>query len=155
MESESYKKIYLLVIPFIRNHDIFSEIARIDVEIEEPYKHPDIGSTMISRKLYSPGDLDWFVPLNWMYRLGTADAPRTSRHQLLPLLEENTADWEIAKPPLFPQRQFWTNTVVEVGGVTMNVIEIDLTKPRQVKSLTLSTIGTDPAIGLVAVTAEK
>ncbi|MCP4313097.1 MAG: hypothetical protein GY790_17700 [Bacteroidetes bacterium] len=155
LESESYKKIYLLVIPFIRNHDVFSEIARIDVEINEAKKNPAIGKTVISRTLYSPGDLDWFVPLNWMYRLGTGDAPRADRHQLLPLLEENCADWEIAKPPLFPQRQFWTNTVVEVGGVTMNVIEIDLRKSRQVKSLTISTKGIDPAIGLVAVTAEK
>ncbi len=155
LESEPYKKIYLLVIPFIRNHDMFSEIARIDVEINEPNKNPAIGKTIISRTLYSPGDLDWFVPLNWMYRLGTADAPRADRHQLLPLLEENSSDWEIAKPPLFPQRQLWTNTVVEVGGVTMNVIEIDLKQTRQLKSLTISTIGIDPAIGLVAVTVEK
>ncbi|MEN8156979.1 MAG: hypothetical protein ABFS10_08515 [Bacteroidota bacterium] len=155
LESKSYKKIYLLVLPFIINHDLYAEIGRIDVEVEEPHIHPDIGKTVISKTLYSPGDLDWFVPLSWMYRLGTADAPRTERHQLLPMLTENDSDWDLAQPPLFPQRRFWTNTVVEVGGVTMNVIEIDLEKPQQVKSLTLSTTGTDPAIGLVAVTAEK
>jgi len=36
----------------------------------------------------------------------------------------------------------------------MNIVEIDLRKPTKLKSFTLSTIGTEPALGLVAVTAE-
>ncbi len=43
---------------------------------------------------------------------------------------------------------------VDVGSTTLNIVEVNLRKPAELKSLTLSTIGTEPAFGIISVVGE-
>ena len=55
----------------------------------------------------------------------------------------------------FPQPEYWAACrVLKTASAVLNVVEFDLGRPEVLKSLTLSTIGTEPALGLVAVSAE-
>jgi len=156
MDSKPYKKLYLLVVGIINNHDMFTDIARVDVQLDDKQKHSQVGKAIITRTLSSPGDLDWWQPIGSQVRLSSYLEPRLDRYGLLPFLSVNDADWDIAKPPVFPQTQYWTDTLtLAMPSMHLNVIEIDLGRQRSVKSITISMLGTDPAVGLLAVTAEK
>jgi len=156
LDSKPYKKLYLLVASMIANHDMFTDIARIDVQLDDKQKHGQVGMAVVTRTLSSPGDLDWWQPIGSQVRISTYLEPRLDRYGLLPLLSVNDADWDIAKPPVFPQTKYWTDTLtLAMPSMNLNVIEIDLDQQRHVKSLTISMLGTDPALGLLAVTAEK
>lgn len=141
------KKLYLLVIPFLDNHDTFSTVGRVDVRAED--------GTVISRTLRFPGDLDWWAPAEVVWAFGTAHADRPDRFGLLKYLSPNDCDWADGKPPAFPQSEYWaTSLPLKTPSSVMNVIEVDLPRMMSVQSLTLSAIGADPAFGLVAVSAE-
>ena len=114
-----------------------------------------IGDGCVSRILRFPGDLDtWHVGTAYNK---TFPGSRTNRHGLLPLLDAKSGDWgDIAHPPLFPQQQYWSSSLAfSTPKATINVLELDLGEPRKIKSLTLSTLGRDPALALLAVTGEK
>jgi len=75
---------------------------------------------------------------------------------LLPLLSYVECDWSIAKPPLFPQAEYWSNSIaIDAGNSTLNIIEIDLGKARKVKNVNIQTLGADPAMAIMAVTGVK
>lgn len=48
------RKVYLLVIPLLDNHDVFAPVARVSVQCSD--------GTLFSRTLHFPGDLDWWAP---------------------------------------------------------------------------------------------
>jgi len=156
MDSKVYKHIYMLVIPLVESHDLFSETAQIHVQLDDPDKHFQIGHTLITRTLNSPGDIDCWFPATYMAHIGSFQAPRKDRRALLSLLASKDSDWLEAKPPAFVQPEYWSNSVgVNAGDSVLNIIEIDLGRPRKVKSIIFTTTGADPAFGLVAVTGEK
>jgi len=146
LDGEVYKKLYLLVIPYQENHDTFAPVARISVRSEN--------GVILSRMLYTPGDLDWARAAHPI--LTTAIQPyRNGRFDLLPILSSHTAGWEQARPPAFPQPEFWATCIShKTPSAAMNVIEIDLEKPQKLKSLNITTTGVDSSLGLVAVSAE-
>ncbi|MEI6915683.1 MAG: hypothetical protein WCL39_11170, partial [Armatimonadota bacterium] len=147
LNGATYKKLYLLVIPFLDNHDTYAKVARIDVATSDAGIH--------SRTLTFPGDLDWWCPEAVVGDFSTARVPRPNRFALNSLLKATDADWKEAALPAFPQPDFWaTCQAVKTSSSVMNVIEIDLGKLASVKSLTFSAIGVDPAFGIVAVTGE-
>lgn len=147
LKGEKYKKLYLLVVPFLDNHDTFSEVAEVDVTTD--------GAGVYSRILRFPGNLDLWCPEGIVGECATARKPRLERFGLLPMPEAKTGDWPEAKPPAFPQNEFWATCLpFKTASSVMNIIEIDLGRAISVKSVTLSTIGIDPALGLVAVTGE-
>lgn len=155
MNSTPYKKLYLLVIPFVESHDVFSETAQIHIQLDDPNKSPQIGEAVITRRLNSPGDIDCWFPAGYMAHLGSFQSPRKDRHGILPIVGESVGDWDQARPPGFPQPEYWSSSLAVDIGTILNVIEIDLGEARKVKSLRFTTTGVDPGFGLVAVTGEK
>ncbi len=144
----TYKKLYLLLIPFLDNHDMFAPVARISLETT--------AGDAITRDLYAPGDFDWFLPRDMFGYFATSREDRPDRHGALPLLHADDADWEEGKPPNFPQPQFWTNTlVVNTPGATFNIIEVDLGRPQSLRRMHFETVGMDPSFGLVALTLDS
>jgi len=145
--SVQARKLYLLVIPFLDNHDTWSPVARIEVRAES--------GVVLSRTLRFPGDLDWWSPAEVVGVFSTARKPRPDRFGLLPLLGAKDSDWMEGKPPAFPQPEFWATCIpFTTPSSVMNVIELELPGAMPLKSLSMSVIGADPAFGLVAVSAE-
>lgn len=145
--SVQCRKLYLLVIPFLDNHDTYAPVGRIDVRAET--------GIVLSRRLRFPGDLDWWCPQEVVWDFSTARKPRTDRFGLLPLLGAKSSDWPEGKPPVFPQPEYWaTCLALKTPSSVMNVVEVNLPRSVPVRSVTLSVVGADPAFGLVAVSAE-
>lgn len=141
------KKLYLLVIPFTDNHDVYSPVAQVAVETAE--------GAVLARTLRVPGDLDWWAPPAIVGEFASARQPRKDRFGLLPLLNPAQGDWEEGQPPAFPQSAYWaTCRQLHLSSAVLNVVEMDLGRPRLLKSLTVSTLGSDPALGVVALAAE-
>jgi hypothetical protein len=145
--GKSVKKAYLLVVPFLDNHDVYAPVARVSAQ------RTDGG--IVSRTLYFPGDWDWWVPEPIVGEFATIRGPREDRFGLLPRLGPEQADWDAARPPEFPQPAWWASCrAARTDTSVLNVIELDLGGPMDLRSLTVETIGTDPALGLVVVTLE-
>jgi len=157
--NKTYRKLYLLILPFLDSHDMFSPVVRVLLTRND-------GELIGARTLRFPGDLDWFCPIEKLDVFCTARIKRDDRYGLLPMLAGAKTDWDLAKPAPsmwqektqiynFPQPAFWATCIpLHTQTSVMNIVEIDLRKPTKLKSFTLSTIGTEPALGLVAVTAE-
>jgi len=138
------RKVYLLVIPFLDNHDTFSKVARVDVRGDD--------GTVISRTLHFPGDLDWWCPQDIVGDFATARTDRPDRFGLLPVVN---GDWLQAKPPAFPQPAYWASCIAfKTQSAVMNVVEIDLGRVMIVGSIIVSTIGVAPSLGVVGVSVE-
>ncbi len=167
LHGRRIKKLYLLVVPFLDSHDTFTPVARITLQRAD--------DRLVGRTLYSPGDLDWWCPSKAVDIFCTARLPRPDRGGLLPLLPPGAGDWPQGKPTIsyftlencwvnehdepwetsFPQPEYWAACrALNTPSTVLNVVEMDLGEPAELKSLTLSTIGTEPAVGLVAVSAE-
>ncbi|RKX47692.1 MAG: hypothetical protein DRP64_00365 [Verrucomicrobia bacterium] len=154
MGSLECKKLYILAISFVDNHQAFSEVGRIDVKIDAPHSHSHVGQVVASRTLRTPGDVDYYWPKHFMVRIGTHHGLRAAP-SLLPMLGKSKGDWAMAKPPLFPQSSLWASSVaIDLKTATLNVIEIDLGRRVKVKEIDFQSLGLDPAFGIIAVTAE-
>ncbi|HIJ65225.1 MAG TPA: hypothetical protein HPP77_04670 [Candidatus Hydrogenedentes bacterium] len=145
--DEPCKKFYLVVVPFLDNHDVFAPVARVTVTLAN--------GASVARTLHFPGDLDWWAPESIVGPFSTAHGARPDARRLLPLLGAGQSDWDVGRPPAFPQPGLWARSLaVRTSTAVMNVIEIDLERPEHVAALTIETIGADPALGIVAVVAE-
>ncbi len=145
--KKNYKKLYLLVLPFVDNHNMFSSVARITA-----YNNKEI---VYNRTLNYPGDVDYWVPNRNPTSFASFREPRPDRFELLPLLNPDMSDWKEGKPPLFPQSKWWSTSLpVVTESCLMNIIEINLTKPGELDYLVFEVLGVMPAFGIVAVTAE-
>lgn len=145
--SRPYRKLYLLVVPFLDNHDMFAPVAQVSVLAEN--------EGVFSRTLHLPGDLDWWSPPAVVGEFATAVKPRPNRFALLPQLAPDQTDWAEGRPPAFPQPEFWaTCRAVTIASTVMNVIEMDLGRSTPLKALTVSTLGVQPGLGVVAVAGE-
>jgi hypothetical protein len=149
LSGRMVKKLYVLVIPYLENHDMFAEVARMTVR-------GDKGAVLYTRTLRTPGDLDWWPSAEVFGDVWTtAHHGRADRHGLLPMLKEGETDWPMAHPPAFPQPEYWATCLpIITGSCTMNVVELDLRTLKPVQSLVIETLGANPALGVVAVTAE-
>lgn len=147
LKSRLCRKLFVLVVPFLDNHDMFVPVGRISVRSPEDIVHV--------RTLRFPGDLDWWSPPAVVGDFATIGREPRDRFGLLPLLSPEQADWAEGRPPVFPQPRFWSESRhILTGSSVMNVIEVDLGRFVEVASLTLESIGADPAFGLVAVTVQ-
>lgn len=147
LRGQSYRKLCVLLIPFLDNHDMFAPVAQVSVLAEN--------EGVFSRTLHLPGDLDWWSPPAVVGEFATAAKPRPNRFGLLPWLASDQADWVQGRPPAFPQPEFWaTCRFVTIASTVMNVIEIDLHQTTPLKSLVISTLGVQPGLGIVAVVGE-
>ncbi len=142
-----YKKIYLLVLPFVDNHTMFSPVARVTA-----YSNSQI---VYSRTLNYPGDVDYWVPDRNPTSFASFREPRSDRFELLPLLHGEMTDWKEGMPPAFPQSKWWSTSLPVVSeSCLMNVVEISLEKPGELDYLVFEVLGVMPAFGVVAATAE-
>jgi len=147
LNSRLCKKIYFLIIPFLDNHDVFSPVARVTVNKTN-------GGKFI-KELTIPGDFDWWMPQNIIGMFSTAWQTRSDRYGLLPQLSTAAGDWSEGRAPTFPRSAFWAEQrAVKYNSAVMNLIEIDLPERTLIESVTIETIGTDPALGLVAATVD-
>jgi hypothetical protein len=146
LRNEMFRKLYLLVQPWLENHDMYTPVARICVRTP--------ARDYVARVLTTPGDLDYGYPAHPI--LSTCTGPRTDRHGLLPLLSAQDGDWAEGKPPEFPQPGFWADTLcVRTTKGLMNVIELAFEQPVGIATLTIETLGTDAALGIVGITGER
>jgi hypothetical protein len=142
-----YKKIYLLVLPFVDNHTMFAKVARITA-----YSNRQI---IYSRTLNYPGDVDYWVPDKNPTSFASFREPRSDRFELLPLLKSDMTDWKEGMPPAFPESKWWSSSLpVVTESCLMNVIEINLEKPGELDAIVFEVLGVMPAFGIVAATAE-
>lgn len=147
LEKKKYKKLYVLVLPFVDNHNIFAPVARITA-----YNNKAI---VYNRTLNYPGDVDYWVPDKNPTSFASVRTPRPDRFELLPLLNPDQPDWPEGKPPAFPQPKWWSTSLpVVTKSCVMNIIEINLNKPGELDYLVFEVLGVMPAFGIVAVTAE-
>jgi len=160
LKGKSYRKLYILVVPYLDSHDMFSPVGRILATKTD-------GRIMGVRTLQFPGDLDWFWPIEPLDVFATARIKRDDRFGLLPQLGSSDGDWGSLSTPArsdwrekstldnFPQPAFWATCLpIDVGSTTLSIVEVNLRKPAELKSLTLSTIGTEPAFGIISVVGE-
>lgn len=147
LDKKKYKKIYLLVLPFVDNHTMFAPVARVNA-----YSKRQI---IYSRTLNYPGDVDYWVPDKNPTSFASYREPRPDRFELLPLLHGEMTDWKEGQPPEFPQPKWWSTSLpVVTESCLMNVIEINLEKPGEIDYLVFEVLGVMPAFGIVAATAE-
>ena len=155
LESQEYRKLFLLVAGLADNHSMFLPIARLDLLLGKS-KSANVGIQFISRTLRLPGDLDWWINTCMGGRLATFQPPRRDRLGLLPLLPASATDWREGEAPGFPQPEFWARSLaVKTPAAVLNVVELDLGKPMVLQSLRLVMESVDPALGLLAVTGYK
>jgi hypothetical protein len=141
-----YRKLYLVLLPLLDFHDIYSEVAVITLRDTED-------KIVCAKTLSLPGDLDWWWPptaVFWQY--ATAPRSRATRRGLLPLRTAADADWPEGIPPHFPNYAEWSDTrAIVMPNCVLNVIELTVPRVAPLKSLTLQTIGADPAFGILAI----
>jgi hypothetical protein len=142
------KKLYLAVLPFLDNHDMHAEVARVTLQTAS--------NRFLSRTLSYPGDLDMWLPEKLVGVFATTRQPRPRRHGLLERLGPEAALWTTLQPPDFPQPEFWATCLpFETETAVMSIVEIDLPEPQQLKRLHFEALGNGTAFGLVAVTVES
>jgi hypothetical protein len=157
--SKRYRKLYLLLVPFVDNHDTFARVGRVSVQLADANptgQTAQRGRGFQTRELTFPGDLDWWCPREVVGDFASVPREERDRFALLPMLSPGQGLWKDMLPPEYPQPKFWATCLpLKTPSAVMNVVEIDLGGLLPVKSLWVSTIGLDPAFGLVAVTAVK
>jgi hypothetical protein len=162
LQAKSFKKLYLLVVPFLDSHNMFAPVAHITLERKD--------RRFIGRTLHFPGDLDWWCPSGLLGDFATCRRGPRDRFGILPLLGPEDSDWVEGKPDCriawawtrgesdmkFPQPEFWATCLpIENPCSVMSIIEIDLGEATALNGLTLSTIGLEPCLGLVAIVGEE
>ena len=147
LDNKEYRKLYLLVLPFVDNHDIFSDVARVSV-----YSNKEM---VYGRTLSYPGDVDYWVSNRNPTSFASLREPRVNPYELLPLLSPEMRDWDEGKPPDFPQSIWWSTSIpVATESCVMSIIEINLGKSMELNYLVFEALGALPAFGIVAVSAE-
>ena len=157
LKGKPYKKIYLLVACLADNHDMFAQIGHITVQRKniDTGQARQVGPGQFVKKLYMPGDLDWWSPQSIVGAFSTARVDRPDRYGLLPLLKENDSDWLEAKPPGFPQMEYWASSIsYRTESAEMNVVEVDLGEMTIVDFVSVSTVGPDACLAIIAVSGE-
>ena len=160
LQGKTYKKLYMLVVPYLDSHDMFSPVGRVCVTNTQ---NRIIGV----RTLRFPGDLDAFWPIVPLDIFSTSRFARENRFGILPQIGADQGDWGKLSTPensewkeeftinSFPQPAFWATCLpVDIGSATLSIIEVNLRKPTELRTLTLSTIGTEPAFGIISVVGE-
>ncbi|MBW2704622.1 MAG: hypothetical protein JRF33_27715, partial [Deltaproteobacteria bacterium] len=147
LEGKLYKKIYILMFTLVDGHEIFSPIGHVTLRGER--------KVIKARTLYFPGDVDWFDASHPDAAMSTANQERPNRFDLLPQLSSGQADWAEGQAPAFPQTEYWASSRVHRTGVSnLNVVEIDLKYPMELRQLVLEPVGPTPAFGVLSVLGE-
>lgn len=188
--NATFRKLYLLVLPFVENHDTFSQCGLVQVTCRADYDRPPFDDNdepvqwtrarydklVIQRPLYTPGDLDSWMPEAHVGPMATARQARRNPYGLLSQLTADQGDWPegtplaspygmhaMFQPPprdgfpegtfrSFPQPQFWVRCPeIRTESAVFNVVEIDLGRPRHVETVEVTCPLQDAALGLVSI----
>jgi len=110
--DQNLKKLYLLVLPFVENHDVFTECAQVRVTCELRADEPPMDRSeepiqwtksrytrvVFERVLTTPGDLDSFFPEYHVGPFATSRLERPDRYGLLAPLRPDQEDWREGIP---------------------------------------------------------
>jgi len=146
LAKAEYKKFYLLLLPLVDNHDMFTEVARVNI-----YN----GKKRVGGKVLTyPGDLDYINPMP--QPVGGTYRGARDRHALLPLLDGKSGDWEEGKAPAFSQPEYWSSSLpVALDSGILTVVEIDLGEAHEADSIVFELQGEYAAFGILGIVAEK
>lgn len=144
--SDEYKKFYLLLLPLVDNHDMFTAVARVNIHN---------GQKLVGGKVLTyPGDLDYINPIQ--APVGGTYRGERERFPLLPLLGEDAGDWAEGKAPAFAQPEYWSRSQpVALDSGILTVVEIDLGEAREADSIVFEVLGEYAAFGVLGIVTEK
>jgi|GEM_PF-3164156 len=121
------RKLHFLVVAFVNNKDVFSEVGKIIVRCASPKGEHAVASPephLIQKTLCYPGNVD-----NWM--------PGCRSHDY----ESYGKGWS-------------TSPALSTSGATFSIITIGLGKVEFVESITIASLGRMPAIGIAGISSE-
>ena len=149
LPAGKYKKFWILVLPIIDWHDMFSPVALVTLKNE-------VDKVVYWKKLYLPGDLDYWWNKNIPFiNFASAQEKRSKRNFLLPRPSTKNGDWNEGKPPHFPHYDDWADCRnIITPSCVLDVIELDLPVEEDLKSLQFETVGVDPAFGILGIIGE-
>lgn len=116
------RKVYLLVMALVENHDVFSPISQIIVKTD--------GGKVYERTLHFPGDLDWFPPPTVVggfatYGRGWNDnLAWQTPSSVLTLIELDLGDYQLVN-------MVTINTIGEYHGIALAGLTIQGTPPAE------------------------
>lgn len=153
-----YRKFYILLLPFLDHHDIYSPVLRITARRTD--------GKLTAREYSYPGDLDGFWSVGSVGCFATAHSFEKRGDGLLPA-PGLTGDWHFAKPApdniyyftkeygnSFPASSMWCGSyTLRLPNSYANILEMDLGKYNELEALILEPVGTQPAFGILAVEA--
>ena len=125
--NKKAKKLHFLLIAFVNNKDVFSEVGEIIVRCASPKGEHAVAPPephLIQKTLRYPGNVD-----NWM-----------------PVPISHTYD---------SYGKGWSSSpALSTSGATFSIITIDLGKEELVESVTIKSCGRMPAIGIAGISSE-
>ena len=140
------RKLYVLFCAFADDHEICAPLFDAEIECEKgtAYLPP-----LYRKTLYFPGDFDYGFanPVVAGFSTYSTGVPRPS---VLPPVGE--IDYEDTTPPLYPARSLWCrNRTTEAGNAVFNLLEFDLGRIENIKTLTFIAKASDAAGGVFGV----
>ena len=143
------RKLYLAVSAFIENHDMFTDILRVEAET---VKGESLLRPVFRRDLSFPGDLDMGFGNNVIAGFSSySGAVNRERRLKYPDIAAGEYDYPEAMPPEFPEPDFWCRSrAFEAGNAVFNLIELDFGEAREMKELRLIALTADACGGLFA-----
>ena len=121
------RKLHFLVVAFVNNKDVFSEVGEIIVRCAKPKGEHAVAPPephLIQKTLYYPGNVD-----NWFAKGRSHD------------YESYGKGWS-------------TSPAISTAEATFSIITIDLGKEEFVESITVKSLGRMPAIGIAGISSE-
>ena len=149
LSGHRMRRIWLAISAFIENHDMFTDILRVEAEA---VKGESLLRPVFWRDLSFPGDLDMGFGNKVIAGFSShSEAVNRERTLKYPDIAAGEYDYPEAMPPEFPQPDFWCrNRAFEAGNTVFNLIELDLGEAREMKELRLIPLTADACGGLFA-----
>ncbi|MHB1153871.1 MAG: hypothetical protein ACYCWE_17115 [Eubacteriales bacterium] len=141
------KKLYILISAFIDNHDVFSTVFKLELETE---KEGSFIRPVYRKELTLPGELDMGYGGPVIAGFDTYNASVVRNR--LPKFPLGGGDYGNIRGPLYPERSFWcVNRAAESCNTVFNLIEIELAKESDLKTLRLICNEADAAGGIFGI----
>jgi len=129
--DKEISKMHFLVLSYVNNKDVFAdEVGQIIVRCNKPEEEQKVAICspephLVKQTLCYPGNIDNWMPISGSHGYHSAG------------------------------RGWSTSPVISTEKSVFSIITIDLNQGDEVESITINSVGRMPALGIVAITAEK